>query len=321
MVIDEFTALFTGVDKAMSKMLTNNVSALLQRGRHAKIHMVLAAQNPTYQNMKIDLGNITSRIAFRCAKRNFSETILGGGGAERLAAQGDLLMSAPNYDELRQIRGANITPDELSQLVQAIAAKWQGMRANQLAIGNPNIHSANEYGLSISYGKITTQPSTADQLLAAVLVWTLGRDTISVHQIQRKCRLGWDKAAELVKRLEAMGIVEQPMSKLPRHVVPISFEDIPTEMRAFLQRNGITDNAVKLAISARAGKINELVAEQPHRTLEAELPTATQRLLLHDDSDVPQADVEMHHTVSKASVSLNHTKSPKRYKGRVKSFA
>ena len=71
-VIDEFPALFMGeTDKKISKIFSDTISTLLQRGRHAGIHLVLAAQNPTCQNMKVDLSNITTRVAFRCAKKNF----------------------------------------------------------------------------------------------------------------------------------------------------------------------------------------------------------------------------------------------------------
>lgn len=119
-VIDEFPALFMGVEKSMVKEVTNNISNLLQRGRHAKIHMVLASQNPTLQNMKVDLGNITARIAFKCAKKNFSETILGEGGAENLAGHGDLLLRSPQFDSPQRVQGVYITPKELQQAVQHI---------------------------------------------------------------------------------------------------------------------------------------------------------------------------------------------------------
>ena len=80
LVIDEFPALFSGIDKNVAKSLTDALSDLLQRGRHAKVHVVLAAQNPTIQNMHIELGNITTRIAFRCAKKifrkQFSENVV-----------------------------------------------------------------------------------------------------------------------------------------------------------------------------------------------------------------------------------------------------
>lgn len=80
LVIDEFPALFSGIDKNAAKSLTDALSGLLQRGRHAKVHVVPAAQNPTIQNMHIELGNITTRIAFRCAKKifrkQFSENVV-----------------------------------------------------------------------------------------------------------------------------------------------------------------------------------------------------------------------------------------------------
>lgn len=119
LVIDEFPALFMGMaDKKMSGLLISSISSILQRGRHAKIHLVLAAQNPTIQNMKVDLGNITARIAFKCAKKNFSETILGEGGAENLMGKGDLLLRFPQYDGPQRVQGVFITPEELGQVIQ-----------------------------------------------------------------------------------------------------------------------------------------------------------------------------------------------------------
>lgn len=88
-VIDEFPALFWGLDSKKKKLLSDTISALLQRGRHAKIHVVLAAQNPTVNQMRAEIGNITTRIAFRCAKKNYSEIILGEAGAENLLAEGN----------------------------------------------------------------------------------------------------------------------------------------------------------------------------------------------------------------------------------------
>lgn len=87
-VIDEFPALFTGeTDKKVSQIFSGTIYSLLQRGRHAGIHLILAAQNPTCQNMKVDLSNVPTRIAFMCAKKNYSEIILGESGAENLSGQ------------------------------------------------------------------------------------------------------------------------------------------------------------------------------------------------------------------------------------------
>ncbi len=121
LAIDEFPVLFTEMtDRQMTKIIVNAVSGLLQRGRHAKIHVVIAAQNPTYQNMKIDLGNITSRIAFRCARKNFSETILDDSGAEKLLGNGDMLFKCPQCSDIRRLQGIYIPPEELQKMIKLI---------------------------------------------------------------------------------------------------------------------------------------------------------------------------------------------------------
>lgn len=277
-------------NKRISNSLRDMISSLLRRGRHGKIHVVLAAQNPTYQNMKVDLGNITARIAFQCAKKNFSEVILGEGGAERLSESGDLLLKATNFSGLQQIRGAYATPEELKQLVQTIAAKWRGKRADRFAI---DIHNG-EGEFSPNYGKVVVQTPPDDRLLATVMLWAVGRKVVSVNQIQRNFKIGWNKAAELVNQLESMGLVGQPISKLPRCVTPFSFEDIPADMLGFLQRNGVTDEAVKLAISARDSnsKTTELATERLYKVRQYPIektPAATQNFLWDNGPSVEHA--------------------------------
>ncbi len=256
LVIDEFPALFAGIDKDMSKTLTNSVSSLLQRGRHAKIHVVLAAQNPTYQNMKVDLGNITTRIAFKCAKKNFSETILGEGGAETLMGHGDLLLRSPRYDSSSRIQGIYISPAELRETVQRIAAKFAHMTANKFNLVIPNgdaVVSTGGLASQLSCSVVRQWPSDTDQLLANVIMWALERNSISINMLMTEFQFGWNKASRLVKRLEELGIVDRPEGKFPRKVIPGSPEEIPEELIKFLQTCSFSEKAV---ISACYNRIN-----------------------------------------------------------------
>lgn len=240
-VIDEFPALFMGAGKSMAKELTNNVSNLLQRGRHAKMHMVLAAQNPTSQNMKIDLGNITARIAFKCAKRNFSETILGEGGAENLMGQGDLLLRSPQFDVPHRVQGVYIAPKELQQTVQYIKEQHCGAASSKFNLTLPSndlTGSSDALGDNLTCSVVKKWPSDADQLLASAIYWALEQDYISINALATDYHLGWNKASTLIKRLEDLGIVDRPEGKLPRKVIPTSPEDIPEELIRFLQDSG-----------------------------------------------------------------------------------
>lgn len=177
-VIDEFPALFTRAGNAATKALTNNISNLLQRGRHAKIHLILAAQNPTFKLMKVDLGNITARIAFRCAKKNFSEIILGEGGAEKLSSPGSLVLKSPFNNGLQYIQGIYVKPKDIQRVVQWLKSpKYQYKADNKFnltALPQPPTETLGERYPCLRPIVATAGPSEQELLFAAVLFWTFG---------------------------------------------------------------------------------------------------------------------------------------------------
>ena len=239
LVIDEFPALFVGSgDKGTSKQMAGIISSLLQRGRHAKIHLVLAAQNPTLPNMKVDLGNITTRVAFRCAKKNFSETILGEGGAENLQSQGSLLLKSPQYDSLKWAQGIYITPKEIQLVTQHLKSPqylYDGDKKLNLTIPKtPLIVNRGNLFSRLQPIPTVSGPSEQDRLFAAVLFWTLSQDRISANALMNTHHLGWNRAANLMKQLEELGIIDQLNGKQTRRVRPASIEDLSNELLDFL---------------------------------------------------------------------------------------
>lgn len=253
-VIDEFPALFMGVDKSMARELTNSVSNLLQRGRHAKMHLALAAQNPTYQNMKIDLGNITARVAFKCAKKNFSEIILGEGGAENLAGHGDLLLRSPQFDSPQRVRGIYITPNELQQAVQHIKICHYDATSSKFNLVLPSSNLAELSGAlgdNLACSVVRKWPPKEDQQLASVILWTLEHDSISTNMLMKEYNFGWNTASKLVSRLEDLGIVGRLDGKLPRDVIPSRPDDIPEEIIKFLEAAGYSKGSVIDSIYSR----------------------------------------------------------------------
>lgn len=238
LVIDEFSALFS--DRQTDRRIINAVSSLLRRGRHAKIHVVLAAQNPTIQNMKVDLGNITARIAFRCAKKNFSETIIGEGGAENLSGAGDMYFKYPQYDGIRRIQGAYVSAVELSDMLRMIKAGWE---QEQYDVGR--MFTINETDLQQDQIDIVYRPTRSslseksdrnNRMLARILLWTLEQDTISCNSLMQEFGIGWRRADNFMNHLHDWGIVEDLEAKLPRKVLVQSASDLPEELRNFLSR-------------------------------------------------------------------------------------
>lgn len=245
LVIDEFPALFMGAGKEMSKVFTNILSSLLQRGRHNKIHLVLAAQNPTIQNMKIDLGNITARIAFQCAKRNFSETILGDRGAENLMGKGDLLFKSPLHSDLQRLQGVYVAPQELQQAVEKIKSNLSNYIVSnkfEILVPDDNVDRLSNPTASYQPPTLAAKPSDDDRMFAQVVCWALGKETLSINMLMMEFNFGWNRATKYVKRLEEWGIVDNPKNKLPRHVIPMGLEDFSAEFIEFMQYCGISED-------------------------------------------------------------------------------
>lgn len=255
LVIDEFPALFNGgIDKSTSRTLVDTISSLLQRGRHAKIHLVLAAQNPTFHNMKVDLGNITARIAFKCAKKNFSETILDEGGAENLLGQGNLLLKSPQNSSLQWIQGIYAKPKELRQLVQNIKRQIPSNTEYQFTLtvpANPSEGHMGDMEPPPMRPAAATGPSAQESLLAAVMFWALSQEHLSTNMLMREYHLGWNRAANFVQQLEKLGIVDKLNGKQSRYVRPKSINDLPDEMVQFMEYCDYPRNSLICAFQER----------------------------------------------------------------------
>lgn len=243
LVIDEFTELITGGnDKDISTQMADAISSLLRKGRHAKIHVVLAAQNPTYKNMRVALENITARIAFGCAKKNYSETILGAGGAECLDDKGSLLLKSPQKNGLQRLQGIYINPEELQRVVQKLwSRQWRYSMEQKFALTipeGPPSESKDEAYSRLQPVTVVAGPSEQDRLFAAVMFWTFGQEQISTNLIMNKYNLGWSRARKLVQKLEDLGIVDKGEGRRPRYVRPKSIDDIPDKMMKFMEDCG-----------------------------------------------------------------------------------
>lgn len=233
LVVDEFPALFSSAErKERVKVLEENISNLLRRGRHARIHVCLSAQNPTLKNMKVDLSNITARIAFKCAKRNFSETILGEAGAENLTKKGELLIKCPALDGVQQIQGAYVESNHLPLFIEAICKKWS-LRPQFFITEADLTQRRAEIGRS-PQTDLRGRQNQEQEKLAQVLLWTLSQTAISCNTIMSQFKVGWARASKFVDQLCQWGIISELDAKLPREVLPHSPEEIPSEAVDFL---------------------------------------------------------------------------------------
>lgn len=250
-VVDEFTSFVAGTD-AKSKLVREVIAEILRRGRHAKIHMIFAAHNPTQQRLKLDISDIPTKMAFRVSRLNNSLAVLSEGGAEKLSGNGDMLFQSSQGDELQRIQGAFISPKELKGILSILRTRW-----SQQSFSNRYIFTIDEAEPQQMEPVLTAKPLTVkqdidDKLFTQVALWALGQTSISCNMITEAFNFGWRRANGFIKRLHDMGIVGDLDAKLPRQVLPQSVENIPGDTIKFLERNGVPADEIVAALEQRS---------------------------------------------------------------------
>ena len=252
-VIDEFQSLITGIgDKQMLKLLIETISNLLRRGRHAKIFLVIAAHNPTTQNMKIDLGPIVARMSFRVRKRNYSETILGESGAEHLRSRGEMLLIT---DDLQHIQGAYISLSELKRVLQNVKLRSfpnPDGKVRKFEITEGDLQRIGS-GIDDDLGNkpATTKRTIDEKLLARIVMWSLKDETISCNLVCDTFEVGWKRAKGFLEKLYRWEIAGELYEKRPRAILPVCIEDLSPNVIDFLEHHGYTLDNIQEAFESR----------------------------------------------------------------------
>lgn len=247
-VIDEFTSFVDHVgNKKLSEGLVHAISDLLRRGRHAKIHMVLAAQDPTKENVKVDIGNKTSRVAFRCAKYQNSNTIIGESGAEKLTGKGFALYKSSEHSALMLLHGAYMPADEVKKLINCVKGVDYDLDNKYLI---PDRETAELSDQESGILKYTPKEDNDNKELAEIIAWTLTRSFISANKVKEKFSMG-NRVGEIMTRMYVMGLISDKHAKQPRKVLPQSLSEVPEKVREFLNSNGISDESISNAICKR----------------------------------------------------------------------
>lgn len=241
-VIDEFISFVDHVGKKKSSdELVHAISDLLRRGRHAKIHMVLAAQDPVKENMKVDISNITSRIAFRCAKHQNSCTILGEGGAEKLAGKGFALYKSSERSDPMPLQGAYVPADEVKKLINCVKEANYDLDNRYLIPERDTVELSDQENGILEY---SSKEDNEDKELAEIIAWTLTQSCISASKVKERFSMG-NRADEILNKMHAMGIISDKHAKQPRKVLPRSIEDLSPETVQCLEQHEFDEEIIK----------------------------------------------------------------------------
>jgi S-DNA-T family DNA segregation ATPase FtsK/SpoIIIE len=210
MVIDELADLMMVAARDCEESITR----LAQMARAAGIHIIVATQRPSVDVITgLIKANFPARMSFQVSSKTDSRTILDANGAERLLGQGDMLYLAPGTSRLIRLHGAYVSEAEISRVVSFW--KKQGKPVYDEEIVRP-VPDEDALG----------RRDEADELYDHAVALVAQTKQASISMLQRRLRVGYNRAARMIERMEAEGLVGPSEGVKPREVYidPIHLE-------------------------------------------------------------------------------------------------
>nr|VFJ60330.1 MAG: DNA translocase FtsK [Candidatus Kentron sp. DK] len=196
-IVDELADMMMIVGKKVEEL----IARLAQKARAAGIHLILATQRPSVDVLTgLIKANIPSRIAFQVSARVDSRTILDQMGAEQLLGHGDMLYLPPGKPIPVRIHGAFVADEEVHKVVEHL--KQQG-RPNYL---NEILSGGEEDGSGEGFTDEDGDPESDTLYDEAVRIVTETRRA-SISGVQRRLKIGYNRAARMVEQMERSGVV------------------------------------------------------------------------------------------------------------------
>jgi S-DNA-T family DNA segregation ATPase FtsK/SpoIIIE len=214
-VIDEFADMMMIVGKKVEEL----IARIAQKARAAGIHLILATQRPSVDVITgLIKANIPTRIAFQVSSRIDSRTILDQGGAEQLLGHGDMLYMPPGSGLPVRVHGAFVSDDEVHRVVADWKRRGQPDYIDGLLEEGSNYDGVPGFS-SGGEGEEGDGDPESDELYDEAVRFVCETRRASISSVQRKLRIGYNRAARLIEAMEAAGIVTSMSTNGSREVL------------------------------------------------------------------------------------------------------
>ncbi len=209
-IVDELADLMMTVGRDVEESITR----LAQKARAAGIHLILATQRPSVDVITgLIKANFPARISFQVTSRIDSRTILDAIGSERLLGEGDCLFLPPGTARVTRIHGAYVSEAEITKVVEF----WKSQ-------GGPQYKMELLEGDDDEGGEDAGEDLYDEMYDQAVRVVTESRQA-SISWLQRRLRVGYNRAARMIERMEREGVVSAAEGARPREVLARRIDD------------------------------------------------------------------------------------------------
>ena len=209
-VIDEFADMMMIVGKKVEEL----IARIAQKARAAGIHLVLATQRPSVDVITgLIKANIPTRMAFQVSSKIDSRTILDQQGAENLLGMGDMLYLPPGTSVPIRVHGAFVDDHEVHAVVNDWKARGKPNYIDEILCGD-----ATE-DILLPGETAEGSDDESDPLYDEAVNFVIETGKVSVSSVQRKLRVGYNRAARLVEQMETSGVVSSPGHNGAREVL------------------------------------------------------------------------------------------------------
>jgi S-DNA-T family DNA segregation ATPase FtsK/SpoIIIE len=208
-IVDELADMMMVVGKKVEEL----IARIAQKARAAGIHLVLATQRPSVDVLTgLIKANVPTRLSFMVQSKVDSRTILGEGGAEQLLGHGDMLFLPPGGGVPTRVHGAFVSDDEVHRVV----ADWK-RRGEPVYIDA--ITQSSEDGDLLSASAESGEGEEDDALYDEAVKFVTESRKASISAVQRKLRIGYNRAARMIESMEAAGVVSEMGHNGSREVI------------------------------------------------------------------------------------------------------
>ena len=203
-VVDEFADMMQTVGKKVEDLIIR----LSQKARAAGIHLILATQRPSVNVITgLIKANIPTRLGLKVSSNVDSRTILDSMGAEQLLGLGDMLYRGSGTHILQRIHGAYVSESEINKITEYLRDQKINDEIESILLENDE----NEDESDIS--------ETSDELYNEAVQIVKDTKKTSISFLQRKLKIGYNRAANLIEAMEAKGILSEPQSNGNREIL------------------------------------------------------------------------------------------------------
>ena len=283
-IIDELADLMM----AAPSEVENSICRLAQKARAAGMHLIVATQRPSVDVVTgLIKANIPSRIAFSVASQVDSRTILDMAGAEKLLGKGDMLFSPVGSSKPYRVQGPYISDSEIDKVIKFV--KKEG--------GGPVYDEELKNAIENADKRGSSEPQ--DELTEDAIAFILKSKQASVSMLQRRFRIGYNRAARIIDEIEEKGIIGPSDGSRPRQVLVTEDEYYNGGANAAAAQDTIDEISPQ-----EKAELEAKVTGKPHMNLMGSRPSAPQQ------APSVSAGTQQAHNMSAGTQQAPHRPAP-----------